>query len=109
LSQLILFGERALQRAVTEFVEHFHAERNHQGKDNQLLFRRSPLSQAFGQETVRCDERLGGLLKYYRREASRIGTRPIHRGADGRKAGDPMVLYLSLICEESELSEVTPP
>jgi putative transposase len=70
LSKLILFGERALQRAVTEFVEHFHAERNHQGKDNQLLFPSSPLPQAFGQETVRCDERLGGLLKYYRREAA---------------------------------------
>src|ERR1700752_4227288 len=27
LSKLILFGERALQRAVTEFIEHFHTER----------------------------------------------------------------------------------
>src|SRR5690349_4053874 len=32
LSKLILFGERSLQRALTEFVAHFHAERNHQGK-----------------------------------------------------------------------------
>jgi transposase InsO family protein len=29
LSKLILFGERALQRAITEFIEHFHTERNH--------------------------------------------------------------------------------
>ena len=38
LSKLILFGEGSLRRAVTEFIEHFHAERNHQGKRNVLLF-----------------------------------------------------------------------
>src|SRR5918993_4963885 len=38
LSKLILFGESSLKRALTEFVEHFHIERNHQGKDNLLLF-----------------------------------------------------------------------
>ena len=38
LSKLILFGEGSLRRAVTEFIEHFHAERNHQGKGNVLLF-----------------------------------------------------------------------
>ena len=38
LSKLILFGERSLHRAVTEFVAHFHSERNHQGKGNALLF-----------------------------------------------------------------------
>ena len=38
LSKLILFGERSLHRAVTEFVAHFHSERNHQGKANALLF-----------------------------------------------------------------------
>jgi hypothetical protein len=29
---VILFGERSLRRAMSEYVEHFHAERNHQGK-----------------------------------------------------------------------------
>src|SRR5215467_785458 len=38
LSKLILFGEASLRRALTEFIDHFHAERNHQGKDNILLF-----------------------------------------------------------------------
>jgi len=38
LNKLILFGERSLQRAVTEFIAHFHSERNHQGKANALLF-----------------------------------------------------------------------
>ena len=38
LSKVILFGERSLHRAVTEFVAHFHSERNHHGKGNALLF-----------------------------------------------------------------------
>lgn len=32
LSKLILFGEASLKRALAEFVDHFHAERPHQGK-----------------------------------------------------------------------------
>ena len=38
LSKLILFGEKPLQRAVSNFLEHYHQERNHQGKGNLLLF-----------------------------------------------------------------------
>jgi putative transposase len=38
LSKLILFGEASLRRALTQLTEHYHAERNHQGKDNLLLF-----------------------------------------------------------------------
>jgi hypothetical protein len=33
LSKVILFGERSLRVALSEYVEHYHAERNHQGKD----------------------------------------------------------------------------
>src|ERR1700740_1445833 len=33
LSKVILFGERSLRRALSEYVEHYHAERNHQGKN----------------------------------------------------------------------------
>ena len=40
LSKIILFGERSLRRALSEYVAHYHAERNHQGKSNVLLFRR---------------------------------------------------------------------
>jgi len=32
LSKVILFGERSLRRALSDYVDHFHAERNHQGK-----------------------------------------------------------------------------
>ena len=38
LSRLILFGEASLRHALTQYVEHFHHERNHQGKGNVLLF-----------------------------------------------------------------------
>ena len=38
LSQLILFGEGSLRRALQQFTAHYHAERNHQGKNNLLLF-----------------------------------------------------------------------
>ncbi len=32
LSNVILFGERALRCTITEYVEHSHQERNHQGR-----------------------------------------------------------------------------
>ncbi|HEX4169774.1 MAG TPA: hypothetical protein VHZ55_30280, partial [Bryobacteraceae bacterium] len=59
----------SLRRAVTQFVEHYHLERPHQGKGNQLLFPApvSPLSPR--QPNITCHERLGGLLKFYQRAA----------------------------------------
>src|SRR6202790_5123157 len=68
LSKLILFGESSLRRALTEYVAHFHAERNHQGTGNVLLF--PPVAVRHRAGTVRCRERLGGLLPYYDREAA---------------------------------------
>jgi putative transposase len=68
LCKVILFGERSLRRALSEYVEHFHAERNHQGKGNVLLFPRSTNSRRDG--LVQCRERLGGLLRYYHQEAA---------------------------------------
>ena len=68
LSKVILFGERSLRRALSNYVDHFHAERNHQGKGNILLF---PRNTDRGREgPVQCRERLGGLLRYYHREAA---------------------------------------
>ena len=68
LSKVILFGERSLRRALSEYVEHYHAERNHQGKDNVLLFPRNTYAHREG--PVQCRERLGGLLHYYHQEAA---------------------------------------
>ena len=67
LSRVILFGERSLRRALSEYVDHFHAERNHQGKGNMLLFPRETRQR---EGPMRCRERLGGLLRYYHREAA---------------------------------------
>ena len=69
LSRLILFGEASLKHALQEYVEHYHHERNHQGKENVLLF---PLSRAGERHTgsIHGRERLGGLLKYYECEAA---------------------------------------
>ena len=66
LSRLIFFGEHSLRRALTEYIDHFHRERNHQGKGNKLLFPapRGPV-QCCRRGTVQCKERLGGLLRYY--------------------------------------------
>jgi len=63
LSKLILFGELSLRRALTDFDEHCHVERNHQGRGNALLFP-DPVTNASGR-SVRCRKCLGGLLRYY--------------------------------------------
>jgi putative transposase len=69
LSRLILFGEASLRHALTQYVAHFHHERNHQGKGNALLFPTvSPDAERAG--PIQCHERLGGLLKYYTCEAA---------------------------------------
>ena len=68
LSKVVLFGERSLRRALSEYVEHFHAERNHQGKGNALLFPQD--THICRDEHVQSRERLGGLLRYYHREAA---------------------------------------
>jgi putative transposase len=69
LSHMILFGEHALQRALTEYVCHYHAERPHQGKDNVVLI---PVADHCPPHAgpLRCRERLGGLLKYDSQEAA---------------------------------------
>ena len=68
LSKVILFGERSLRQALNNYVDHFHAERNHQGKGNILLFPRNTDRHREG--PVQCRERLGGLLRYHHREAA---------------------------------------
>jgi putative transposase len=69
LSRLILFGERALQHALTEYVAHFHQERPHQGRGNAVLIP-APRQAGIWPGPLQCRERLGGLLKYYDREAA---------------------------------------
>jgi transposase InsO family protein len=71
LSQLILFGERSLRHALTEYVTHYHQERPHQGRDNVVLMPAlAQVQVTTGGSPIRCRERLGGLLKYDERAAA---------------------------------------
>jgi putative transposase len=66
LGRLIPFGERHFRRAVTEFVAHYHGERNHQGLGNKLI-EGQPVLVSGGR--IRRRQRLGGLLNYDTRAA----------------------------------------
>jgi hypothetical protein len=67
LSQVIL-GKRSLRWALGDYVDHFHAERNHRGKGNVLLFPRD--THRYREGPVRCRQRLGGLLRYCHQEVA---------------------------------------
>jgi putative transposase len=68
LSKVIPFGERSLRRALSEYVDHYHQERNHQGKGSVPLFPRN--RDLDREQRVQYRERLGGLLRYYHQEAA---------------------------------------
>jgi transposase InsO family protein len=68
LDRIVPLGERDLSRAVSEYVAHYHQERNHQGLDNALIAGSAAVFAGCG--AVICRGRMGGLLNYYRREAA---------------------------------------
>ena len=68
LSRLILFGENMLRNAVRQFLVHYHTERNHQSLDNQIIQPGEEVGRLEGD--VQSRERLGGMLRYYYREAA---------------------------------------
>ncbi len=63
-NKMLIFGERHLRYVVNEYMEHYHTERPHQGIGNNIIDP-PPL----GNGRIVCHERLGGLLKSYRRAA----------------------------------------
>jgi len=65
---MILLGESSLRKAIHEFLEHYHRERNHQGLENRLII--SGGIQEGTDGAVRRRERLGGMLNYYYRQAA---------------------------------------
>ena len=67
LSRMILFGEASLRHVLTQYIEHYHHERNHQGKGNVRLPCGQPRHNASRSSAV--SRTAGGLLKYYEREA----------------------------------------
>jgi len=68
LERMIFFGEDSLRKAIREFVEHYHTERNHQGLGNRLIIPLKTPAKTIG--AVQSRERLGGMLNYYYREAA---------------------------------------
>lgn len=65
---MILFGDKSLRNAAQEFISHYHAERNHQGLDNTIIEPGDESRRTIGK--IACRERLGGILRYYYRQAA---------------------------------------
>lgn len=68
LNRMIFFGENSLRRAVREYLSHYHRERNHQGLENKIIDPDEEVGQIAGKNE--CRERLGGMLRYYYRDAA---------------------------------------
>jgi putative transposase len=66
LDRMIFVGQESLRRAVTEYMEHYHSERNHQGLENRLII---PRTEAKAGAILR-HARLGGTLNFYYRKAT---------------------------------------
>jgi hypothetical protein len=67
LDRMILFGEGSLRTAISQFINHYLTERNHQGLANQIISPEPGWRGSAG--TVARRQRLGGLLNYYRQVA----------------------------------------
>jgi putative transposase len=68
LNRMIFIGQASLHRAITQYVEHYHAERNHQGLENRLI--RPVPSRGVNDGGIHRGPRLGGMLNYYYRAAA---------------------------------------
>jgi putative transposase len=68
LDRMIFFGQESLERALKNFAAHYHQERNHQGLENRMIDPDDEVGQGTGE--VQCRERLGGMLRYYYRDAA---------------------------------------
>ena len=71
LDEFVIFGERHLRYLVQQFVEHYQVERYHQGLGGQLI--QAQLTPSNGNArlgAIRCRSRLGGVLRFYYREAA---------------------------------------
>jgi putative transposase len=77
----VILGERHFNYLVAEWLGHYHTERPHQAKQNELLKQpkkrgrpkkhHGPFDeQIVPLSDVRCKQRLGGLLKSYSRKAA---------------------------------------
>ena len=58
LGKMIFIGQASLRRAISEYITHYHTERNHQGLENQLIW--PDLRRAANDGVVHRRPRLGG-------------------------------------------------
>jgi putative transposase len=68
MRHIVPLGEHHLRAVVRDFVEHFHAERNHQGLGNVIPSPSPDSVTAVGRFGRR--QRLGGVLSFYERIAA---------------------------------------
>ena len=73
MDRMILVGEESLHRAIREFVLHYHTERNHQSLGNKIIRPEFAVFPSAGE--IHCRTRLGGMLRYYYRQAAYFGSR----------------------------------
>src|SRR5262245_15978427 len=67
LDRIVPLGDKHLRTAIRAFMDHYHEERPHQGLGDELI---APKATSLRPGDVRCRERLGGVLKFYYREAA---------------------------------------
>jgi hypothetical protein len=67
LDKFIICDPGHMDHLVREYVEHYHTERPHQGKENVPL---TGLPPPLTEGEVVCRERLGGVLRHYYRAAA---------------------------------------
>jgi putative transposase len=73
LDHFVVFGEDHLRHLLAEFLRHYHEHRPHQGLGNVPPDGPPPAEDTdipLSLAAVRCQERLGGLLKHYTRRAA---------------------------------------
>jgi len=68
LNHFVILGETMLRRIIENYSCHYHQERNHQGRDNELIDAANLPEDSQGK--VVKFSRLGGVLNYYEREAA---------------------------------------
>ena len=68
LNRMIFIGQASLRRAVAEYMDHYHGERNHQGLGNRLIQMPAAVTASHG--AIHRHARLGGTLHFYCRKAA---------------------------------------
>jgi len=68
LNRIIPLGKKHLRLAIKEYMQHYHAERNHQGLGSRIIHADENVGRNEG--VVKKRARMGGLLSYYYREAA---------------------------------------